>query len=455
MDFKNIPILGELDFSDPEKKKRSILICMAAALLILASIVALAKKAEEKEEAPAVPESSYESLQLPLGQSKEELQGKTIRDISARRGTKGGQAKDLFSDDPLADLMGEGKGTGSDSSGSSSNGGDDSGSTQPEFMRRHATANTDIFPEREEKPVMPAETQKPQTQSTAKKQQTTPAASASSNTEDLSNLSFEERRKLLYAQNGLDPETGEPAAGGPFDASRAQQNGGASSGSGTGGGSSSRKSSSGSGSTTQQTASQPAAESTAQQEDTPEQPRAQIRRSGGVSSFGSSAGKTIISISDQDIYVDDDPSHPIKVKFSYDQKVKSGQRISLRLCEDMIVDGILLPTNTHIFATCSVGERLLIQVNSIEVNGKIHNVKYTAYDNDGVEGLYCPQSTTVKATEQAAEQAGQLAQSAVQGAITGYPGRIIQAGAQLVRTAKGSTAVNVTAGYAFFLMQDN
>lgn len=454
MDLKNIPILGEIDFSDPEKKKRSILICMAAALLILTLIVALVKKASEGEEATvAQTESTYESLQLPLGQSKEQLQGKTIRDISARRGTDGGRAKDLFSDDPLADLMGEGKGQ--DGNESPATRGEGTETDQPEFMRRHTNVNTDVFPERPAQPEQPVESQKPQP--AAKRQQAATASNTVTNPEDLTSLSFEERRKLLYAQNGLDPETGEPSKGGPFDASQARENAGRSGG-GPSSSSSSGKSTSNSGNSAQPTSPKPATDQETKEVEVPEQPRAQIRRSGGVSSFGaggSSAGRTITSISDQDVYVDDDPSRPIKVKFSYDQKVSSGQRISIRLCEDMIVDGILLPTNTHIFATCTVGERLKIQVNSIEVNGKIYNVKYTAYDNDGVEGLYCPQSSAVKATEQAAEQAGQLAQSAVQGAVTGYPGRILQAGAQLVRTAKGNTAVNVTAGYAFFLMQDN
>lgn len=186
----------------------------------------------------------------------------------------------------------------------------------------------------------------------------------------------------------------------------------------------------------------------------PEKPR--VRRSGGVSSFGGvkGVGSGVSSLDNEALYVTDDPTHLFKVKFVYDEKITSGQRVTLRLCEDMSVDGVLIPKNTHLFATCSVGERLTMEVQSIDLGGKIYQLGYEAYDADGGLGLYCPTSEGQTNAQEAVEQAQSMGESILSSGIVGTAGRIVSAGSQMLRrTVRGKQqAVEVTAGYTFYLM---
>ena len=321
--------------------------------------------------------------------------------------------------DPLAEISGNNK----EADDPLSSLGEDT----PDFIKRIAEGNNkDIYPETK------GATQKkaPKPQQSTSSAPSTPAtngqgASSSSKT-------AEERHRELYIKYGIDPDTKEPLPGSPLSAT-----GQASSAS-----------------------TQPKQEETQKEEDQPveaEKTRVQVRKSGGVSAFGlggESSSGSLSSLGEEDMFVNDDPSHPFKVKFAYDEKVSSGQRVTIRLCEDMVIDGVLIPVNTHLFATCQVGERLKLNVSSIDINGKIYSLNYTAYDNDGAEGLYCPQSEASKIAKEAGEQAGQLAQTAISSAITGYPGRIFQSGASIVRSRNGKVTVSVTAGYTFYLIRD-
>ena len=425
MDFKKIPIIGDLDFSNPAKRKSSIRVCVAACMLLIVLILIIVQSMRKSSGPDQQQEQNYESVQIPLGQDKDNLEGKTIRDVtSSRRGRSGAYAEDLFVDksevvDPLAEISGNNKETDDPLSSL--------GEDTPDFIKRIAEGNNkDIYPETK------GATQKkaPKPQQSTSSAPSTPAtngqgASSSSKT-------AEERHRELYIKYGIDPDTKEPLPGSPLSAAGQAS----------------------------PASTQPKQEETQKEEDQPveaEKTRVQVRKSGGVSAFGlggESSSGSLSSLGEEDMFVNDDPSHPFKVKFAYDEKVSSGQRVTIRLCEDMVIDGVLIPVNTHLFATCQVGERLKLNVSSIDINGKIYSLNYTAYDNDGAEGLYCPQSEASKIAKEAGEQAGQLAQTAISSAITGYPGRIFQSGASIVRSRNGKVTVSVTAGYTFYLIRD-
>ena len=53
------------------------------------------------------------------------------------------------------------------------------------------------------------------------------------------------------------------------------------------------------------------------------------------------------------------------------EKLKNGQRVAVRLLEDMYVGSYLVPKNTHLMAYVKIGSRLEMEVNSIEMNGQI------------------------------------------------------------------------------------
>lgn len=444
MNLKNIPILGEIDFSDPAKRRRSILICVVGALLALAAILVVARRISDRADAQDSPqETVYESPSVPLGRDNDALKGKTIRDVSGkRRGRAGEYAENLFSDnsaenDPLAVIKGESP------SVKVADPLNESDNKTPSFLQGTETpGRRDVYPERTESRSEGNATEsknRSRSVSPASTSSVQPASSASSRESSLSTA--EQRRRELYRQHGLD-ENGNPIPGGPADVSPRKPAAKTSATSGSTSGASSTN------------ASDPA--STDQGEPVIEQARVQVRKSGGVSAFGlesGTSGTSLTSLGEEDQFVSNDPSHPFKVKFAYNEKVSSGQRVTIRLCEDMVVDGVLIPVNTHLFATCSVGDRLQLNVSSIDINGKIYTLNYTAYDNDGAEGLYCPQSESSKMAKQLGEEASQLAQQAVQTAITGYPSRILQSGASAVRQKNGAVTVSVTAGYTFYLLR--
>lgn len=199
-----------------------------------------------------------------------------------------------------------------------------------------------------------------------------------------------------------------------------------------------------------------------------EQPRA-VRRSGGISSLDGDWGtiEGISSLDNESVYVTQDDDHPYKVMFTRDQKLKSGDRITIRLLEDMAVDGVLIPKNTHLSATCQIGERLQITVSNIEINGRIYALNYTAFDNDGSQGLYCPISGATKTTDQGKSVATQTATTLLSsaasaagaamgsGALGGMLGNMANIGAQAVTSRNGSVTAQVNSGYTFYLLKNN
>ena len=183
-----------------------------------------------------------------------------------------------------------------------------------------------------------------------------------------------------------------------------------------------------------------------------------VRRSGSVSSlddWGNIEG--LSSLDEQEEYITEDEDHPYKVMFTQDQKITSGSRVTLRLLEDMAAAGILIPKNTHLTATCTIGERLEIVVNSIEINGRIYQLGYIAFDIDGSQGLYCPTTESGKKAKATGQAAAGLATSALNTALQGAGTLIGQAarlGASAVTSSSGTVSATVNSGYQFYLLKD-
>lgn len=205
-----------------------------------------------------------------------------------------------------------------------------------------------------------------------------------------------------------------------------------------------------------------------QGDDTQEEAPRAVRRSGGISSLDGDWGtiEGITSLDSESQYVTQDDDHPYKVMFTRDQKIKSGDRISIRLMEDMAVDGVLIPKNTHLSATCQIGERLQIIVSNIELGGRIYALNYVAFDNDGSQGLYCPISgatqTSDKSKNAAVQSASQIISStaSLAGAAMGSSamgsmlGNMANIGASAVTSRNGSVTAQVNSGYTFYLLKN-
>ena len=89
------------------------------------------------------------------------------------------------------------------------------------------------------------------------------------------------------------------------------------------------------------------------------------------------------------------------------QTVTDGQKVRLRLLEQMRVGGIIIPANSVVTGSARItGERLGIGITSIEYAGSIYNVKLNVYDTDGQEGIFIPGSMELNAAKEVAANMG-------------------------------------------------
>ena len=185
--------------------------------------------------------------------------------------------------------------------------------------------------------------------------------------------------------------------------------------------------------------------------------RVQVRRTGSVSTLDDgyvSAGSSGISSLDasDDIYSAEE-QYPFRCMFVRDEKVKNGSRVAVRLLEDMVIDGQLVPKNTHLQAICMLGTRLDMTISTLDLGGKLISFDYEAYDNDGAKGLYYPNAKDDKKEEQLKNQA----QSSLFSRMSSTAGRLAQDAVQMGRIIVSSTGkettVSVPAGYQFYLVK--
>lgn len=84
-----------------------------------------------------------------------------------------------------------------------------------------------------------------------------------------------------------------------------------------------------------------------------------------------------------------------------DQTVINGQTTRLRLTEPLMAGTILVPENTIVTGVAKIqGERLDIQISSIEYQGTIIPVEMSTYDSDGQRGIYIPGSLEMNAAKE-------------------------------------------------------
>lgn len=142
-----------------------------------------------------------------------------------------------------------------------------------------------------------------------------------------------------------------------------------------------------------------------------------------------------------------------------DQTLTDGQAVKLRLLEPIQAGNIVVPKNTLVAGTAKVqGERLDIQVSSIEYAGNIIPVELAVFDTDGQKGLSVPSSMEQEAFNEAmanigsglgtsisfAQSAGQqVAMDVTRGLLQGTSGYL----AKKFRTVK----VKLKAGYKVML----
>lgn len=144
---------------------------------------------------------------------------------------------------------------------------------------------------------------------------------------------------------------------------------------------------------------------------------------------------------------------PFKCMFVRDEKLRSGQRVTLRLLEDYVDGGVRIPANTHLSAICKIGDRLELQVRSLEMNGRIVPLALDAFDTDGLLGIYCPETTSARASRQASQDAISTAGTTFGGLVGDLASTVLRTGASIARSATGELSVSVVNGYEFYLVK--
>lgn len=93
-----------------------------------------------------------------------------------------------------------------------------------------------------------------------------------------------------------------------------------------------------------------------------------------------------------DPFITDNHIDMITGVFDENQILVSGARVKLRLTSDVYVNGILIPKNNALYGTAMLnGERLNIEIKSIQSPTAIFPVQLTVFDLDGLQGLYIPE----------------------------------------------------------------
>ena len=187
------------------------------------------------------------------------------------------------------------------------------------------------------------------------------------------------------------------------------------------------------------------------------QPVAQVSRN-VVSSLGSSSDRSFnTSVGTKSVTT----RNTIAAVVAGNQSVIDGESVKLRTTEPMWIGNRLIPRNTTITGSGRVqGERLEIEITSIECEGSIYDVELQVYDSDGQEGINIPQSMESDALHEIGANMGSTMGSSINistntGAqIASDVGRGLINGVSQYLTKKMRTVkVHLKAGYRVMLHQ--
>ena len=187
------------------------------------------------------------------------------------------------------------------------------------------------------------------------------------------------------------------------------------------------------------------------------QPVAQVSRN-VVSSLSASSSRSFnTSVGSSGIV----NKNTIAAVVASNQSVTDGESVKLRTTEPMWVGSRLIPRNTVIVGSARVqGERLEIEISSIECDGSIYDVELQVYDSDGQEGINIPNSMESDALHEIGANMGSTMGSSINistntGAqIASDVGRgLISGVSQYLNKNLRTVKVHLKAGYRVMLHQ--
>jgi len=144
------------------------------------------------------------------------------------------------------------------------------------------------------------------------------------------------------------------------------------------------------------------------------------------------------------------------------QSVTDGQTVRLRLLEPMAVADRIIPRNAVVVGAAKIqGERLAIEITSLEHDGTVIPVELEVYDTDGQPGIFIPNSMEMNAVrEVAANMGGSLGSSINISTNAGAQlasdlGKgLIQGTSQYIAKKMRTVKVHLKAGYRVMLYQE-
>jgi conjugative transposon TraM protein len=193
-----------------------------------------------------------------------------------------------------------------------------------------------------------------------------------------------------------------------------------------------------------------------------ETPVSLLAKGGSNYSKGDKGGKTssrrngFYSLKEEQV-ASNSNSNAISAVVHETQVVVSGSAVKLRLTNEVIINGVLIPKDSFLFGTASLnGERLIIKINSIRFRNSLFPVDLSVYDLDGLAGIYIPGAITRDVARQSADRAVQDI-----GFSTFDPSLEVQAASAGVEVAKNLFSkkaklvkVTVKAGYQVLLRDE-
>ena len=144
------------------------------------------------------------------------------------------------------------------------------------------------------------------------------------------------------------------------------------------------------------------------------------------------------------------------------QSVTDGQAVRLRLLEPMVVADKTIPRNAVVVGTAKIqGERLEIEISSLEHDGTIIPVELEVYDTDGQPGIFIPNSLELNAAKEVAANMGSSLGSSINistnaGAqLASDLGKgLIQGTSQYIAKKMRTVKVHLKLGYRVMLYQE-
>jgi len=203
-------------------------------------------------------------------------------------------------------------------------------------------------------------------------------------------------------------------------------------------------------------APQEPASATADETDSETEPPRPVKRSGAISSLdqdvATDLGNGFSTLDGTDMWVSGEEGKPYRCMFIRDEKVRSGQRITVRLLEDLVAGGVHIPKNTHLQGVCTISDRMEVAVTSLDMGGRIISLSFQAYDTDGGKGIYCSDLSQVR--QEVTEQGMATVTSGLNSRLGRVARDAASVGASIVRNKAGEATVSVPAGYTFYIMEE-